>query len=131
PPLAAAFLDLLGAIGARVFSTDAEHHDRVCAWLSHLPQMLATALAAGLADEFRDDPQALALVGPALRQITRTAASPYSVWRDIALTNRSNLQEALLQFELRLAHVRENLTTRGLATEFDLANQFRKVLTAE
>ena len=108
-----------------------ERHDRLCAWLSHLPQMVATALAAGLAEEFRADPQALEMAGPALREMTRTAASSYGMWRDIALTNRGNLQEALLQLEQRLAHVRENLSTRELAAEFDLANNFRRSLTTE
>jgi prephenate dehydrogenase len=125
------FLELLTATGTRVLSMDAERHDRLCAWLSHLPQMVATALAAGLAEEFRIDPQALEIAGPALREMTRTAASPYSMWRDIALTNRGNLQEALLQLEQRLAHLRENLSTRELAAEFDLANDFRRSLTTE
>jgi prephenate dehydrogenase len=110
---------------------DAERHDRLCAWLSHLPQMLATALAASLQEEFGADPQALELAGPALRDMTRTAASPYAVWRDIALTNRSNLQDALLQLEQRLAHLRENLSTRELAAEFERANNFRNSLTTE
>jgi prephenate dehydrogenase len=125
------FLELLTATGTRVLSMDAERHDRLCAWLSHLPQMVATALAAGLAEEFRVDPQALEIAGPALREMTRTAASPYSMWRDIALTNRGNLQEALLQLEQRLAHLRENLSTRELAAEFDLANNFHKKLTTK
>ena len=128
---AAAFLALVAAMGARVLSIEPERHDRICAWLSHLPQMVATALAAGLAEEFGADPQALELAGPALREMTRTAASPYAMWRDIALTNSRNLQEALLQLEQRLAHLRENLGTRELAAEFDLANSFRKSLTTE
>lgn len=130
-PLAAEFLDLIAGMGARVLSMEPERHDRLCAWLSHLPQMLAIALAAGLEEEFGGDAAALQLAGPALRQMTRTAASPYLVWRDIALTNRANLQDALLQLEQRLAHLRENLSTRELAAEFDLANSFRKALTTE
>ena len=128
--LGAGFLELVAATGARVISMDAERHDRICAWLSHLPQMLATALAASLEEEFAGDSQALQLAGPALREMTRTAASPYSVWRDIALTNGANLQAALLQLEQRLAHLRENLSTRELAAEFDLANKLRKDLNA-
>lgn len=130
-PVGASFLELVAAIGARVASMEPERHDRLCAWLSHLPQMMATALAAGLEEEFAADPQVLELAGPALREMTRTAASPYAMWRDIALTNRANLQEALLQLEQRLAHLRENLSTRELAAEFDLANSFRKSLTTE
>ncbi len=129
--VAPAFLELISAMGARVISMEAERHDRLCAWLSHLPQMLSTALAASLAEEFAADPQALALAGPALHEMTRIAASPYAMWRDIALTNRDNLQEALLQLEQRLAHLRENLSTRELAAEFDLANTFRRSLTTE
>lgn len=128
---AAAFLEMIAGIGARVLALEPERHDRLCAWLSHLPQLVATALAASLAEEFSDDPQALELAGPALRDMTRTAASPYAMWRDIALTNRGNLQEALLQLEQRLGHLRENLSTRDLAAEFDLANNFRKALTTE
>jgi prephenate dehydrogenase len=129
--VAASFLELVAATGARWVSMEAERHDRLCAWLSHLPQMVATALAASLGEEFGSDPQALDLVGPALREMTRTAASPYAMWRDIALTNSTNLQEALLQLEQRLAHLRENLCTRELVAEFDLANSFRKSLTTE
>lgn len=129
--IAAQFLELVAATGARVLSMEPERHDRLCAWLSHLPQMVATALAAGLEEEFAADPQALELAGPALREMTRTAASPYAMWRDIALTNRTNLQEALLHLEQRLAHLRENLSTRELEAEFDLANSFRKSLTTE
>lgn len=130
-PRSANFLELVAAMGAQIVSMDAERHDRICAWLSHLPQMLATALAASLEEEFAAAPQALQLAGPALREITRIAASPYSVWRDIALTNGANLQAALLQLEQRLAHLRENLSTRELAAEFDLANKFRKQLSAK
>jgi prephenate dehydrogenase len=129
--MAADFLKLVAAMGARVVSMEPERHDRLCAWLSHLPQMVATALAASLSEEFGADPQAIELAGPALREMTRTAASPYAMWRDIALTNGANLQEALLQLEQRLAHLRENLSTRELAAEFDLANNFGKSLTTE
>jgi len=61
-----------------------------------------------------------------LREMTRISSSPYSMWRDIALTNKNNLQAALLQLEQRLAHIRENLDTRELAKEFDQAHQLKK-----
>jgi len=58
--------------------------------------------------------------------MTRISASPYSMWRDIALTNKKNLAEALLKLEQRLAHIRENLDTRELAVEFERAHHLRK-----
>lgn len=121
-----AWLDMLEKIGACVLTMDAARHDRLCAWVSHLPQMLATALAASIEDEFGDDEELKAIGGRALREMTRIAASPYSMWRDIALTNTANIDEALQRLEQRLAHLRENLRTRGLQEEFEKGNRFRK-----
>ena len=55
--------------------------------MSHLPQMLSTALAALLEEKFGDAPEIAAIGGRALRETTRLGASPYSMWRDVALTN--------------------------------------------
>jgi prephenate dehydrogenase len=115
-------------LGARIASVDAADHDRYCAWISHLPQMISTALAASLVDEFGDDAPLLESGGRALREMTRISASPYSMWRDIAITNKTNLSDALLKLEQRLAHIRENLDSKELAMEFERAHQLRKEL---
>ena len=88
--------------------------------------MISTALAATLVDEFGAD-------APAARHRRTSAArddphlwQPYSMWRDIAITNRKNLADALQKLEQRLAHIRENLDTRELAAEFERAHQLRK-----
>jgi prephenate dehydrogenase len=120
------FLALVESMGARVLEMEAQRHDRLCAWVSHLPQMMATALAATLEDEFQNDPELASIGGRALREMTRIASSPYSMWRDIALTNAPHIQEALLRLEQRLAHIRENLGTRELAREFATAQKFRQ-----
>ena len=131
------FVVLLETIGARILPLEAEVHDRLCAWVSHLPQMVAIALAATLLDEFGvetrhaasppGDPTLAdihAVSGRQLREMTRTAASPYSMWRDVALTNTENLEHALQRLEQRLAHIRENLRTPELRAEFEKANSF-------
>ena len=123
--LSGKYLALLRGIGARVVVMDLARHDRLCAWISHLPQMLSTALAATVLDELGDDPELLAIGGRALRETTRIASSPYSMWRDIALTNTKNIEEALARLEQRLAHIRENLRTPELKAEFERGNQFR------
>jgi prephenate dehydrogenase len=120
------FVALVEFIGARAVEIDAERHDRLCAWTSHLPQMVSTALAAALEEEFGDDPELRAIGGRALREMTRIAASPYSMWRDIALTNSENIAEALQRLEQRLAHLRENLRTPELRAEFERGNRFWK-----
>jgi prephenate dehydrogenase len=111
--------------GTRTLDMDPRRHDEMCAWVSHLPQMLSTALAALLEDKFGDAPEIAAIGGRALRETTRLGASPYSMWRDVALTNTDPIAETLLALEQRLGHVRENLRTPGLREEFALANQFR------
>jgi prephenate dehydrogenase len=120
------YLELLTAIGGRVITLDAERHDRLCAWISHLPQMIATALACSLREEFGDDEAVMEIGGRALLEMTRIAHSPYSMWRDIAMTNTENIEEALLHFEQQLAHLRENLRGPGLRDMFAAANQFGK-----
>jgi prephenate dehydrogenase len=89
--------------------------------------MVSTALAAALVEEFGDDAPLLAAGGRALQEMTRIASSPYSMWRDIAISNRGNLEDALLKLEQRLAHIRENLATRELAEEFERAHGLRKI----
>jgi len=111
--------------GTRTLDMDPKRHDEMCAWVSHLPQMLSTALAALLEERFGDAPEIAAIGGRALRETTRLGASPYSMWRDVALTNTDPIAETLLALEQRLGHVRENLRTPGLREEFELANQFR------
>jgi len=120
------YLDLLRAIGAHIITMDAARHDRLCAWISHLPQMIATALACALREEVGNDEAVTEIGGRALREMTRIAHSPYSMWRDIALTNTGNIEEALLRFEQQLMHLRENLRGPGLREMFEGANQWPK-----
>ena len=116
-------------MGARTRDLDAARHDELCAWISHLPQFLSTALAALLEDRFGSDPESrdtiAAIGGRALRETTRLGASPYSMWRDVALTNTANVSETLRALEQELAHLRENLRTPELRDEFTRANRFR------
>jgi prephenate dehydrogenase len=118
-------------MGARTMDLDAARHDRICAWVSHLPQMVSTAMAAMLEDEFAEAPELAeefrAIGGRALREMTRLGASPYSMWRDVALTNTEPVAATLFALEQRLAHVRENLRTPELREEFLKANAFRRL----
>ena len=122
------FIHCAEKMGAKVAVVDALDHDRFCAWISHLVQMISTDLAAALVDEFGPDAPVLDIGGRALREMTRISGSPYSMWRDIAITNKKNLADALQKMEQRLAHIRENLDSRELAAEFERAHRLRKKL---
>jgi prephenate dehydrogenase len=114
------------AMGARILDLDPTRHDELVAWVSHLPQFVATALSALLEEEVGEAPELKDVGGRALREMTRLGASPYSMWRDIAHTNTEPIERALHALELRLSHLRENLRTPALRGEFDQANRFRR-----
>ena len=128
-PLEGAWRAAVTRMGAHPLDLDPHHHDKLCAWVSHLPQMVSTAMSALFEDEFADSPagmdQLAAVGGRALREMTRLGASPYSMWRDVALTNTQPLAATLFALEQRLAHLRENLRTPELREEFAKANHFR------
>jgi prephenate dehydrogenase len=122
------FVVLLETIGARIMTMEAQQHDRLCAWTSHLPQMISISLANVLLDEFgaAGMHEVHSIKGRQLREMTRTSASAYSMWRDVAFTNTANLEHALQRLEQRLAHIRENLRTPELRHEFEKANSFEE-----
>lgn len=124
--LAAEWREWVQAFGCRTLEVDAERHDELVAWVSHLPQFLSTALTALLESEIGDAPELAAVGGRALREMTRLGSSPYSMWRDIAHTNTEAIAASIHALEQRLAHLRENLRTPELREEFEQANRFRK-----
>jgi prephenate dehydrogenase len=115
----------VAAMGAKTLDLDPARHDELVGWVSHLPQFVSTALSALLQEEIGAAPELKDVGGRALREMTRLGSSPYSMWRDIALTNTEDIEAALLALEERLAHLRENLRTPELRAEFELANRFR------
>jgi prephenate dehydrogenase len=124
-PAARAWRAWVTKLGARIIDIDPERHDVLCAWISHLPQMVSTAMCALLEDEFAANADLLPIGGRALREMTRLGASPFSMWRDIAHTNSDAIERSLHALEQRLSHIRENLKTSELRDEFDRANRFR------
>src|SRR4051812_6055358 len=85
-----AFIQALGA-EPRIVAPDA--HDRMLAFLSHLPQLAASALMQVVGDAVGHD--GLALAGRGLADTTRLASSPVDIWRDIAASNADQIGPAL------------------------------------
>jgi prephenate dehydrogenase len=118
--------DLVVAMGSKTVDLDPARHDELVAWVSHVPQLVSTALSALLEEEVGHAPELRDVGGRALREMTRLGSSPYSMWRDIAYTNTEPVQAALQALEQRIAHLRENLRTPALRDEFEQANKFRR-----
>ncbi|MFN2447093.1 MAG: prephenate dehydrogenase [Vicinamibacterales bacterium] len=128
-PLDARAEALIRDLGALPVWTDAETHDRVMAAVSHLPQVVASALMVTAADAAGAG--GLSWAGSGLRDTTRLAGSASSLWESVLATNSDELQPLLLRLseELRLMadHLAEPTAVRRL---FDAANLSRGALEA-
>jgi prephenate dehydrogenase len=123
-----AFLKLLKKIGARPLWLGARQHDYAVGLASHLPQLVAVALASFLYDRLDENGLPITVAGPGLRDTLRLAGSPYQTWRDIVLTNREVLSASLDLLARRIDDLRERLATRELEADFDAANELYKLL---
>ena len=99
-----AFARGLGAV-PRVVSAAA--HDRLLAFLSHLPQLTASALMDVVGNGVGED--GLALAGRGLIDTTRLASSPPEIWKDVAATNADEIAAALDALIDVLQALREDL----------------------
>jgi prephenate dehydrogenase len=122
------FVGLINAVGARPVWLDAATHDRAAAFVSHLPQLVSIALAGVTREATDQTGLPLTLAGRGLRDALRLAGSPYSVWRDIVLTNTDNLDVALDRLSQAIEHLRAHLRQRELEEEFSAANDVYKLL---
>ena len=122
------FVALVKELGVEPIWLEAEAHDRAAAVVSHLPQLLAVALAGVVRSQTDETGLPVTLAGRGLRDALRLAGSPYSVWRDIILTNSDNLERVLDQMMQALEQVRSDLRTRALEEEFTAAGELYKIL---
>ena len=97
----------LSALGARPQAIDPESHDRLMAIVSHLPHVLANALAGEAAESLTQDSERLPDVGPSFRDATRVAGSNPAVWADIFAGNREAVARSVDSVAERLRQAAE------------------------
>src|SRR3954470_3818908 len=116
------------ALGAEPRVIGVNAHDRLLAYLSHLPQLTASALMQVVGGEVGAD--GLALAGRGLLDTTRLASSPAEIWKDIAATNADEIGPALDTFIALLQELRADLAGGDrLAGVFRAAAAWRQQLT--
>lgn len=107
----------------------ASAHDRLMAFLSHLPQLTASVVMHVVGDEIGAD--GLALSGRGLADTTRLAASPSDIWRDICATNADEIRVALEALIQELQAIRDGLADgETIDRVFHSANTWRAVVAA-
>lgn len=122
PP--AEFRIWLEKLGARVHVLDPAEHDRLVAHTSHLPQLLATALALTIGAV----PGSPVATGPAAREMTRLAASPFLIWHDILRTNAPNIRAAVAALRAELDEMDARLEQPDMGEKFRAAAAARQRL---
>lgn len=112
------------ALGARVRIMTPEDHDQALALTSHLPHLLAAALAGILPDELKE------LTATGFRDTTRVAGGSPEVWTPILQHNQAAVLAALVRFEDRLRAFRTAIAKNDVALIDSLLTQGKKVRDA-
>ncbi|AWI08059.1 prephenate dehydrogenase [Ereboglobus luteus] len=124
----ASVCDFWDSLGATPVIVTPSQHDEIVAHISHLPQALATTLAALLA---KKNPEWRDYAGNGLRDTTRIAASDATMWVDIFQQNRDDILRALDACQAELAAFRDALEKNDLPqlrARLETGKQFRDAL---
>lgn len=120
---------LVDALGARSARMPAELHDKVAAHVSHLPQLLSTALASFVGGRRTVLDNCLQMAGGGFRDMTRLAASSFAVWEPILRSNHAEVQEVLAGFREHLASLEKSLWKTYGSEFFKEGNRLRGKLS--
>ncbi len=94
-------------VGAVLATMSAAEHDRTAALLSHMPHVLAYALARTIKEAERNQALNARFAGGGLASMTRIAHSPISMWQPIFRQNRAFLLDSIDTFTEHLAAFRQ------------------------
>ncbi len=115
PEALTGLMDLAESVLARPLTMDAQEHDAMVAMISHLPQLLSTTLMLAAEEEDATHTMLQTLAGRGFLDMTRIAASEYSVWSGILQTNREAIIRAVDRFIEKLSQLR-NAVAKGDAS---------------
>ena len=117
----------VAGLGAETHVMSPADHDRMLAFISHLPQLTSTALMHVVGSAAGE--KGLGLTGRGLADTTRLASSPASIWRDICATNADEIGAALDELVAVLQKLRNGLEAdEPVAQLFDSAAAWRGIL---
>lgn len=103
-------LEFWNSIGARTCTMDPASHDRALAITSHLPHVVASALAADTPEDL------LHLIAGGWRDTTRIAAADVEMWTQILQENNTNVLESLRSLQARLSEFEEAINANNRET---------------
>ncbi len=116
------------ALGANCERMEVEHHDLVCAVVSHIPHLIAYTMV-GVADDLSrvSDQEVIKYSAAGFRDFTRIAASDPTMWRDVFLTNKDATLEILGRFTEELFALQRAIRTGDGDELFDYFTRTRAI----
>jgi prephenate dehydrogenase len=118
------FVSGLGAV-PQILSP--QEHDRLLAFISHLPQLTVSALMHVVGETAREE--GLSLSGRGLQDTTRLASSPADIWKEVCATNADEIGSSLDALISVLRQLRADLQMgKSIDEVFESANLWREAL---
>jgi prephenate dehydrogenase len=109
------------ALGANVTTMTPAEHDAALAATSHLPHLVASALAVATPERL------LPLAASGWRDTTRVAGGDPALWRPIFTTNRENVLAALERFQQTIGKLRDALERHDDRRLVELLEQAQRI----
>jgi prephenate dehydrogenase len=112
-------------VGARTLFLNPQSHDRILAFVSHLPHIVAFSLIDAVPPEF------LRFGSGGLKDTTRIAASDSELWAEIFLSNRKNVLQAIGFLQKNISRINSLIKTKNkkkLSLILKRAKEKREVL---
>lgn len=123
--------DMVHSIGAKPVVLSSQRHDEVVAAISHLPHLVASALAGTVAELSETEAMMVELAAGGFRDTTRVAAGDAQLWNGILMSNKEPVLSAIDAFQKMLARIRRAIETEDAAELIQVLHRaavFRKSL---
>ena len=108
---------IIEAIGAKAKVLEAMEHDQILASTSHLPFLLASALALNTPDKFSS------FVGTGFRSTSRVAGTSSSMMLGVLQSNRENVLSALHGLQTQLSGIESALSSEDFVKLESILNE--------
>ena len=128
PDAVAVLVQFWEALGARVDTMDAAHHDLVLAVTSHIPHLIAYTIVGTASDlEQVTRGEVIKYSAGGFRDFTRIAASDPTMWRDVFLSNKDAVLEMLQRFTEDLTALQRAIRWGDGEALFELFSKTRAI----
>jgi len=105
------------SLGADIKSMKPSQHDKILAFISHLPHIVSFGLIQSIPDKF------LKFAPQGLKDMTRIASSDAVIWRDIFLSNKKELLVTIDKFQNSLRALKRSIRSND-------ASKLEKILSS-